>query len=186
MGTKMSIKDTLTKYIDDVIKLVDDESNTQKFLETTGQELHFDYISQYIPKWNPNLVLSPMERSHQFFELSNGISFLELEYSGFTRRSYFPKGVWQEFSDDPEGLKPPDERELEKDYAYYQETGNDPEASPEGGGKYYVHFGTAAYNPMYNMRATELMYNWLRLQRWKGSKVKSLSKLEDKFGLERD
>lgn len=183
MGTKMTVKDTLTKYINDVIKLVDDESNTRKFLETTGQELHFNNISEFIPQWNPNLIMSPMERDNQIYEVSNELSVLELVYTGFTRREELID-VWWEFSDDMEQMRKPDERELERDYAYYQETGIDSIANPKGGGKAYVFYGTHTYSSTYKLRVNELMYNWLRLKRWKSSNVKSLTKMENSFGFD--
>lgn len=92
--------------------------------------------SGFIPKYmsttfNPNLFISGQEEEYWIIKnqtrsgvIGGGnVSSLEIIYTGMRLHETFPPGeakVWSEFSEDGAMYK------LERDYAFYQETGLDP------------------------------------------------------------
>lgn len=147
MKAKLTIvRDSFSSYLEAVYRTVSDPSNDEAFLKNAAQELQFDYIDPLMPKWNPNLMFSPLERKNNHFSTTGGKSTLELVYTGFTeeaRHEGLEKIYW-EFGD-------PYEHILERDYAYYQETGVDKFApkpdqeAPRFKGHHYVKRGTERY-----------------------------------------
>lgn len=154
MKAKLTIvRDSLSNYLEAVYRTVSDPSNDEAFLKNAAQELQFDYIDPLMPKWNPNLMFSPLERKNNHFSTTGGKSTLELIYTGFTeeaRHDGLEKIYW-EFGD-------PIEHILDRDYAYYQETGVDKFAptkdkeAPRFEGHHYVKRGTHRYLNRYYER----------------------------------
>lgn len=80
-------------------------------------------------RFNPNLFYSGQEEHNWEIVKSGNITSLYFTYTGMslTRRAY-PGGfkVWREFAPKSQQKRRPTFRVLERDYAYYQETGEDP------------------------------------------------------------
>ena len=156
------IEDTITEYLEKLTELSTGEDNRKRFLKDAGHELHFRYINPEIPKWNPNLMYSPLEKRHQNFKIGDGVSSLELLYTGFTETAEMgelPVGVWSEFGDKSQGI-------LERDYAYYQETGED-EIAPDFAGHHYVGKGTANYSTEFHYKTMAYLDRLMHLEHWK-------------------
>ena len=146
MKTKIQIvEDTVTEYLDKLQKLSADPSNKTRFLKSAASEMHFEYVEPLMPKWNPNLMYSPLEKKNQVINVSDTVSSIELIYTGYTEEeSYGLEKVYSEFA---EGGNP-QSGHLARDYAYYQETGQDPIAE-DFGGHHYVGLGTLMYQSKY-------------------------------------
>lgn len=154
-------EDTVTPYFEKLIELSSSETNKKTFLKDAGHELHFRYVEPKMPKWNPNLLYSPLEKRHQFFDVDEERSSLELLYTGFTETAKMralPEGVWSEFGDKAQGI-------LKRDYAYYQETGEDPIA-PEFPGHRYVGEGTANYATEFHYKTMAYLDRLMHLEKW--------------------
>lgn len=154
-------EDTVTKYLNELIKLSSDESNKKRYLGDAGYELHFRYIEPEMPKWNPNLMYSPLEKRHQIFDNDEEHSSLELLYTGFTEeaeRRVLPEGVWSEFGDKTQGI-------LQRDYAVYQETGQDPIAD-EFPGHHFVRKGTSNYTTEFHYKTMAYLDRLMHLEKW--------------------
>lgn len=161
----MTVKweDNMSDYLDKLIKLAKDETNTRNFLRDVLTEAHSEYIAPLMPQWNPNLINSPMEPEHQTVEMENGKASIELLYTGFTREER-TKGldlVYSEFT--ATGSKK--SRHIYRDYALYQETGQD-EYAPNFKGHHFVREGTKAYAPVARERMTEYVQRLLHLEKW--------------------
>lgn len=163
-------EDTLTEYMDQVYDLANDQSNERRFIRDAGLEIHEEFIFPRMPKWNPNLILSPLEPQNQLIEITEDKSVIELLYTGFTEQALakeLEKGVWSEFGDKVEG-------KLERDYAEYQETGidvharNDDERAPRFRGHHYVEFGLKASVTHYNNKVLYYLDRLMHLQKWEG------------------
>ena len=162
MNHKLEIvEDTVSKYLDELYELSNSEDNTNRFLKDAGHELHFRYVEPLMPKWNPNLMYSPLEKRHQIFDINSEISSLELLYTGFTESAEmndFPKGVWSEFWDKTQGI-------LQRDYAFYQETGDDPIAE-DFEGHHFVQEGTSNYTTEFHYKTMAYMDKLMHLEKW--------------------
>lgn len=152
-GMKFSIlEDTLTTYFNTLLEKL--ERNEEFILEemmfaATG---HKGDVTSPIPRrlmlegtsgqskysYNPYLFESGQDKSWWTFKLDGTISSVEANYSGM--RGYETKQdfmVWAEFSEeweeDPYYAQKTDpyDRHLDRDYAFYQETGADKYASPK-------------------------------------------------------
>ena len=155
------IENTVTDYLNKLDELANDEGNTRRFLKDSAQEMHFEYIEPLMPKWNPNLMYSPLEPEHQIVKISKGVSSIELLYTGFTeeaREGDLPKGVWSEFGDKFTGT-------LERDYALYQETGQDPIA-PDFAGHHFVKRGTHNYLNQFYTKTDAYLDRLMHLEQW--------------------
>ena len=162
---RSEFKENVTNYLDKLDELSSNEPNIRRFLKDVAQELHTEYIEPIMPKWNPNLMYSPMEREHQIINISPSTYSLELIYTGYTEKEESGDiNVWSDFAEGGD----PSTHHLERDYAFYQETGYDPIA-PIFAGHAYVARGTAAYSTaMYNKTmayADRLMH----LEKWEGA-----------------
>lgn len=166
MEAKLTItEDTVTEYLNKLDELSSDVSNNRRFIRSAGQEMHFDYIAPLMPKWNPNLMYSPLEPDNQIIDISDGLTTIELIYTGFTedaKMNALPKGVWSEFGDKTQGI-------LERDYAYYQETGDDPIAD-NFEGHWFATRGTLRYNDMFRLKTIAYLNKLTHLEKWKGAK----------------
>lgn len=147
MKNKMRItieEDTVTEYL---TKLLDHFQGSQEvILDNLANELSHKFIEPYVPKWNPNLYESGENPNYWFKNISMERSTVEVLYTGFTEFAeymdvFFEMGGYST-------LRP---ATLQRDYAYYQETGRDifhgsyPEAPPFEG-HHYVQKGTADYS----------------------------------------
>lgn len=171
MTAKFTVEESVTKYINQVKKLANDTPNTRSFLKTAAKDMHFENILPLMPAWNPNLIYSPMMSKNQRTNFSTSISTLDLIYTGFTGRQL--NKVFREFGDVTTGM-------LDRDYAFYQETGQD-DLAPTFEGHWFVRRGTMTYQPEFNFRALEFAYSLLRLQKWKGSMKIDLYDFEETF-----
>jgi len=153
---------TLT-YLEKLEELSADEDNKKRYIKDAGHELHFRYIEPEMPKWNPNLMYSPLEKEHQDYSIDSNISTLELLYTGFTETAQMnalPLGVWGEFGDKAQGI-------LQRDYAFYQETTIDPIADPKGArSPHFVKKGTANYATEFHYKTMAYLDRLMHLEKW--------------------
>ena len=174
---KFEIQENVSKYLDKLDTLSTDASNTKRFLKDVGQEMHLEFIEPLMPKWNPNLMYSPLEREHQIVKTSSTLSSLELIYTGFTELEEGGEiNVWSEFAEHGN----PATHHLERDYAFYQETGYDPIA-PVFGGHGYVAKGTAAYSTQMNYKTMAYLDRLMHLEKWEGAVFIDLYDYEDTY-----
>lgn len=166
MKAKIKItEDTVTDYLNKLSEFTSDTPNNRRFIRDAGQEMHYEYIEPLMPKWNPNLMFSPLEADNQTIDISTGMTSIELLYTGFTETAkmrQLPKGVWWEFGDKLRNI-------LERDYAYYQETGQDPIAA-EFEGHWYARDGTKAYANQFHHKTMAYLDRLMHLEKWQGTK----------------
>ena len=176
------VKETVTDYLAKLEELATDTSNQKRFLQDSAQEMHFDYIEPLMPTWNPNLIFSPLEKDHQIFSTENGFSALELEYTGFTQEARHEEleHIFWEFGD-------PIDHVLERDYALFQETGED-EVFDYSKSHYrptHLHFvqrGTDAYLNRFHDRTRAYAMSLLHLEKWgTETRVSKTSYMENWF-----
>ncbi|MBO6273020.1 hypothetical protein J6O48_09630 [bacterium] len=154
MKVKLTVKESLTEYFETIQANM--EENKDKQLRIMAKELVGEYDDPddgYIAplmstKFNPNLFLSGQDEdnwrvSHEASQLMGGhqASIIEIMYTGLKLYDIYgidEAKVWWEFAKDQE--PDPEERVLERDYAFFQETGIDPIAKP----KYAKHKGAIA------------------------------------------
>ena len=169
MKSKFTIvEDTVTPYLEKLYEFTSDPFNHEAFLKDAAQELHFDYIEPLMPKWNPNLMFSPLEQENQVFKPDGGLATLDLIYTGKTEMAEEREWdkdennlykVYWEFGDKFTG-------ELHRDYAYYQETGQD-DIAKNFGGHHFVKRGTSNYLNQYHARVQAYADSLLRGNNWK-------------------
>ena len=170
------VKETVTDYLAKLEELATDTSNQKRFLQDSAQEMHFDYIEPLMPKWNPNLIFSPLERENQIFSTEQGYSILELVYTGFTEEARHEEleHIFWEFGD-------PIDHVLYRDYALYQETGVD-EVARNFEGQHYVEMGTGAFLNRYHDRTRAYVNTLLHLEEWgTETRVSRTSHMENWF-----
>jgi len=151
MKTKIQIKeDTLTEYFDYIYNTL--HETTEKELRRQARLLTGDFgeeNSGYIAPnmtvvkfgpFNPNLFMSGQDDNYwKMYNESNShgvmggrnANGIEITYTGMRIDEYSdsdPFRIWWEFATDP--TDPPEDRELARDYSYYQETGIDKKAHP--------------------------------------------------------
>ena len=143
MKAKFVVEETVTAYCD---KLVQRFDSTKEFhLKSLAQVLtgkgdaslaspDKGTIGLEVAKWNPNLYLSGQEMDRWLFEYKKHSSSVTVNYTGMTYKRRYDEEefmVWWEFSKEiKEGYNifevmykmAPEERTLDRDYAYYQET----------------------------------------------------------------
>lgn len=159
--------DGIIDYLDKLEALANDKSNIQNFLRDAGYDLHRRYIRPIMPKWNPNLVYSPLEPEHQIFEMEEGISSLELLYTGFTRfeRAGKLRLIFKEFAVNEDIFS----GHLERDYAFFQETGIDHKVSPNKYKPTHLHFverGTKEFETEFHYKTMAYLDKLMHLERW--------------------
>jgi hypothetical protein len=167
IGAKITIiEDTVTEYLH---KLDNHFHKSQpRLLKKLAEGLTHEYITPLVPTWNPNLYLSGLDESKWIIKTASEIIGIEVIYTGFTKFSEHMY-VWWEFG----GFSDMRYTDLQRDYAYYQETGKDEKAKPFEG-HHYVKQGTKAFEkPMQNITA-QYMDKIMRLQNINGTKQVSL------------
>ena len=149
---KIVIKeDTLTEYFDYIYNTL--HETTDKELKKQARILtgefgdeHDGYIAPNMTvakfeEFNPNLFMSGQD--DHYWKLYNehnphgvmggrNASGIEITYTGMRIEEYSssdPLKIWWEFAEDP--TVEPAERELKRDYSFFQETGMDPIAKPK-------------------------------------------------------
>lgn len=131
----VEIQDNLTKYFEEL--QMNFESSKPALNEAFAESIVGKYgspvsghIAQFMSQtFNPNLFMSGQNPNYWQFESKEGMSILEVLYTGIHLHDKYPVGkakVWSEFATSDTKNKPLQERELARDYAYYQETGIDP------------------------------------------------------------
>ncbi len=92
------------------------------------------YVAPRMGKWNPYLYSTGQDREYWEGEITDAESYLQAMWTGRDINHFFsgglPKGIWWEFATEDSWGKPAREKKLERDYAWYQETGQDPIAKP--------------------------------------------------------
>lgn len=181
---KFKIKeDTITEYLDKLGEAAEDTSNQKRFLQDAAQELHMDYIEPLMPTWNPNLIFSALEKKNQDFTSEGALSILKLVYTGFTEEARHDglENIYWEFGD-------PYEHILDRDYAFYQETGYDEFAESENTkaptfkGHHFVKKGTESYLNRYHDRTRAYADTLLHLSDWSTeTRIGRTSYMEDWF-----
>ncbi|MBQ2654084.1 MAG: hypothetical protein IJF83_11050 [Methanobrevibacter sp.] len=134
------IEDDLTTYLEKLENLLKTEK--KEMVNTLMREMvgfpylrGGGYIAPLMSQWNPFLYSTGQDSKYWEGLSSDGITTLEAVYTGMDINSFFgsglPKGVWSEFATRETKNKDPKNRVLERDYAFYQETGIDEKAKPE-------------------------------------------------------
>lgn len=167
MKAKLTVtEDTLTPYFEELYRLVSDEDNAQNFLRDSAAELHFEHIEPLMPDWNPNLKISPMEHEHQIYRQEGERHIFDMIYTGFTQEEKMGlEKVFAEFAMDFD----PATKRLSRDYAYFQETGEDEVVDPKRYTPQHTHFvkrGTASYTTQFHYKAMAYANQLLHLERW--------------------
>ena len=162
----MITEDTVTEYLTKLDKHF--KESQPKMLKKLARELSQEYITPLVPTWNPNLYLSGLDESKWIVKTSTELIGIDVIYTGFTEFSQ-DMYVWWEFG----GYSTLKTTSLERDYAYYQETGKDPKATPFEG-HHYVEKGTAAFGKSMQNITAQYMYKIMRLQQIGGTEQVSL------------
>ena len=126
-------KDTLSEYMDKLIVAVND--NKEKFLRQEA-----DVFAEYPAIGLMYGTLQESLDKNRIYKDYGGLSEIDVLYTGT-----LAKHSWSEFRDDGDTSKPPD-----RDYAFYQETGQDRVASEEKA-KHQgaIRFGVADFAEIY-------------------------------------
>lgn len=150
MKAKFTVKEDLTEYFEYIYKTLHDTSDKElkkqaRILTGEYEDDSDGYIAPLMTAhifgyFNPNLFISGQDENYwKLYSQSNphgimggkNLSGIEIMYTGMRLHEEMGYGakVWWEFADNP--YAEPEERELERDYAFYQETGIDPIAKPK-------------------------------------------------------
>lgn len=129
--THFEIEDNLTKYFEELEKNFDTgksamtEAFTRSIVGNYGSPIS-GHIAEFMSQtFNPYLYTSGQDEHYWKLEKSKGKSVIEVLYSGMHLHDVYPPGkarVWWEFGKYGIGGT---KDVLERDYAYYQETGRD-------------------------------------------------------------
>lgn len=161
------VKNTVSEYLDLIDKNI--EENAPKQLKHMAEKLVGEYddpTGGYIAPlmsttWNPNMFLSGQDEDYWKILNDDDKHSLTVTYTGLRLYDLYSMDeakVWWEFAVNQEA--DPQERVLERDYAFFQETGIDRYALP----KYAKHKGAVAHGvragkgEMYEM-ATKYLEN---------------------------
>lgn len=120
-------KETVSEYFRQVG--VNFHEHAPDVLEEMGDIL-VGNITEFAPDWNPNLYLSGYEKDWWIIEPTDTGTILDIIYTGMLYEDTVGEDEmkgWFEFGGSSYPPSPPT-----RDYAYYQETGQDPIASPGG------------------------------------------------------
>ncbi len=157
----VEINDTLTEYFEKVLNHF--HKSQTRLIEAMGHDLAEDTMT-FAPDWNPNLYLSGFEKQLWTEEISNEKSMIEILYTGFTEQVDFID-VWWEFATPSSMHKSPEDRELGRDYAYYQETTYDSIADPrKAKHPHFVRKGSEVYAHTMKPKTSEYLNKILRLE----------------------
>ena len=161
------VDETFTGYLEELQNGLPDEMEyilREASYEATGHEGEEDgTIPHYMSTtFNPNLFLSGQEETNHIYDITERKSTIEMIYTGMELDLNLGDDArrWWEFS---ENFDPT--LALERDYAYYQETGRDPVAKPnDARHKYAIEWGMRdAARPILNTvgRQLELVFERL-------------------------
>lgn len=148
---RWEVTENLSKYVDYLEKEVKNIDRDKKVLEEMGEEF-VGIVDEVVPKWNPNLMYSGLNSETWNFLNKENMSELEIIYTGFTGEGMSEPddiAVWWEFGKYHRGGY---SDILGRDYAYYQEFGQDkfaPNAKVKAhdfGGNHYVASGVASFD----------------------------------------
>ena len=128
------VEENITEYLDTLLETVKEE--TPEMLKEMAEILVGEDGDEdaFIPalmstEFNPNLFLSGQDEDYWKISSYDYLSFLTITYSGMRLHELYDVGtakVWREFAVNEES--DPSQRVLDRDYAYYQETGHDSRA----------------------------------------------------------
>lgn len=157
MSIKYSIEEDVSEGFDKLQARVSEDMKhilSEMMIDATGTEgeenAPIPRRLMYEPKpteYNPYLFMSGQDRSRWDYNINEDESSVIANYSGMEHRTMRPPEdefmVWWEFSEEYDPEMPqeewyilvfhtdPTERTLDRDYAFYQETGVDKYAKPE-------------------------------------------------------
>ena len=163
MKLEFDVEETVTEGLE---KLQEEFQGEIEFIlrelayQATGKEEDTSApIPSLMGRWNPWLYMSGQEESARTYEHDGGIHRVIINYSGMRyEEMYTPEEFkpWWEFAEDFESYAP--EAILERDYAYFQETGRDSIAdSKDAKHKYAIEWGMkAAARPIRDKLRSEL------------------------------
>lgn len=134
---KFQVDDNFTKYLEELEKNFDTgksamtEAFTRSIVGNYGSPIS-GHIAEFMSQtFNPYLFTSGQDENYWNLNKSKGKSVIEVLYSGMHLHNVYPPGkarVWWEFGKEGVGGR---NDVLERDYAYYQETGRDKLAKSE-------------------------------------------------------
>ncbi len=93
------VENPLPEYFESITSGLDKE--TDEFLKTEGFLLAIK-IDWFVPRWNPNLSLSPLETRYRKLIEENNIPGIEVWYTGWTKQAEsgpLPVGVTWKYGD---------------------------------------------------------------------------------------
>jgi len=132
-------QDNISEYFERLDKLF--ETEKKEMANTLMREMvgfpfspQGGFIAPLMSKWNPYLYSTGQNSKYWVGESNRDLTTLEALYTGADINDFYggkpPKGVWWEFATLETAHLDPQDRELERDYAYFQETGRDKIAEP--------------------------------------------------------
>lgn len=164
------VEDNLTDYLTELESHLDAEREkfvgglARKPVGTWGDPNEGE-ITLLAPKWNPFLYTTGQNRLKWTIKLGEKSS-VEILYSAMkapnlnTTYDDKTRRVWWEFADDDNPKK------LGRDYAYYQETGEDPIARPEDAKhKHFIRDGLEASFPEIKRAAGRYLMEIMNLRK---------------------
>lgn len=157
----IEIQDRLTEYLEELQAHF--HKSQFRLMEAMGHDLAEDVMT-FAPDWNPNLYLSGFEKRLWHKDISEGMSAIEILYTGFTEQ-VDDIDVWWEFAtiDTMSGL--PEDRELGRDYALYQETTYDRIADPrKAKHPHFVRKGSEVYSHNMKFKMERYLQQIMRLE----------------------
>ena len=127
-------QDSISDYFEKLEKLF--ESEKKEMANTLMRDMvgfpfspGGGFIAPLMSKWNPYLYSTGQNSKYWTGKSEGGLTTIEALYTGADFNDFWdkpPKGVWWEFATDETAHLDPQDRKLERDYAYFQETGRDP------------------------------------------------------------
>lgn len=138
--------DTISAYLDKLYEVANDPRRKEQALSGAATDV-VELVDEYVPKWNPNLRYSGLNEEFWEYTHSEDYSDVMILYTGFTGEGVSEPddiAVWWEFSRYHKGGY---SDILGRDYAYYQEFGEDKFApngklkAPNIPGKHYLEAG---------------------------------------------
>ena len=134
---QFEIQDNLTEYFDELEKHFNSHKDNLSY--SFSRKVVGAYGNPNTPiarhmstKFNPYLFMSGQDEHYWDFTDNGEIATMEVLYSGKHLHDKYPVGkakVWWEFATKSTRNKPATDRVLEKDYAEFQETGDDSAAN---------------------------------------------------------
>lgn len=121
---RFEVKENLSKYVDYLEKEIKNNALEQRVLEDMAYDF-VEMVDEVVPKWNPNLVYSGSNPETWNIFNEDYRTELEIIYTGFTGEGMGEPDdiqVWWEFGKYHKGGY---SDILGRDYAYYQEFGQD-------------------------------------------------------------